>query len=210
MCNLLITEAIHRGIYNANLDYEQWSCGYRWLNDSASEGLMVAGIARALHEQRQGRRKSLWLEMPFRAIRENVADQYAGCRVDIAVLDQNENPIYVIEAKRSWDGDEDLNRIEHLVQGGGLRGGVAAVLVAQNGDDHDQGLNNVMVAVANWHGQHPDMNVNICVSESWGYPMCWRFDHNYPRSQDWQNWKGASICVEIVPARRQRIRHRPR
>ena len=199
MCNLPITEAIHRGIYNANLDYEQWSRGYRWLNDSGSEGLMVAGIARALHEQRQGRYESLHSEKPFQA---------APGRVDIALLNENKQPIYVIEAKRFWEKKKckkDLDRIGTLVENqDGLRGGVAAVLVAQkNGAAHGRRLEQAMYDVNGWDTQHPNVKVNICVSKSWGYPMCWRFDHDYPRWQDWQNWqnwKGASICVEIVPA----------
>ena len=114
------TQAIHRGIYDANFEYEKWSRGCHWLNDSGHEGLLVAGIARALHEQRQGIHDRLWLEMPFDQIMDDdVAND--DRRVDIALLDKCEKPICVIEVKRYWDKDrclEDLNRIKYLVGDG--------------------------------------------------------------------------------------------
>ena len=194
-----IVEAIHKGIYDANLEYEKLSRGACWLNDSGCEGFMVAGIARALHEQRQGIHESLQLEMTFERILASNAEDGRRRRVDVVLLNDG-NPMCVIEAKRYWEKKlclDDLDRIRYLVEGG-VPSGVLAVLVAQNGANHLATLlDRAQEDVEEWCAGLENLAVNICPSESWGYPMIWRFGHKYPRWEDWRDWKGASICIEI-------------
>ena len=197
-------QAIHRGIYDANFEYEQWSHGYHWLNDSGNEGLLVAGIARALHEQCQGRHERLWLEMPFHKIWADTAGECKQKRVDIALLDKCEKPICVIEVKRYWDKDrclEDLDRIKYLVGDGPVPSRVLAVLVVRDETNQalNEALNQARADVAEWHARPDNRGVNICCHTSvpWGYPMIWRFGHEYPKYPEWRSWKGASICIEI-------------
>lgn len=190
MCELV--NAIHKGIYDANLDYEQWSRGECWLNDSGCEGFMVAGIARALADQRHGVAESLQFERPFDKIRG---------RVDIALLHDGK-PTCVIEAKRLWIRrycENDLNRITELISGDCVRRGVLAVLVTGEGQAlHDRRLEQAQEEVQRWAQSHANVNAKPSVSKSWGYPMFWPSGIDYPRWKEWRNWRGASICIEVT------------
>ena len=183
-------EAIHKGICGANLEYEKLSRGACWLNDSGCEGFMVASIARALYEQccQGSHERSLRLERRF--------DEISG-RVDIALLDECEKPICVIEAKRQWEKKpclRDLNRIRNLVEHHIVSSGVFALLVTGEGAKYCRKLTNATNAVEAWCAEHPDLAVNICSGEPWDYPMTPCFGHEHP---EWNGWKGTSVCIEI-------------
>lgn len=191
MCELV--NAIHKGIYDANLDYEKWSRGECWLNDSGCEGFMVAGIARALADQRQGVAESLQFERHFDKI---------GGRVDIALLNDGK-PMCVIEAKRLWTPEpceNDLNRITDVIKGDGdcVRRGFLAVLVTGEGRTFHGRLEQAQEEVQRWAESHANVNAKLSVSKSWGYPMFWPSGVDYPRWKEWRNWRGASICIEVT------------
>ena len=189
MCELI--RGIHEGIHNANLDYETWSRGKCWLNDSACEGLMVVGIARAVAEQRQGDgEKSLRLEMAF-----------DSRRVDIALLDDG-NPECVIEAKRYWERaacENDLNRLRGLVENGDVPRGVLAVFIAHGAGDGglDERVQRAKNDIEEWRQGLNALTVSVSCDQPWDYPMDRRFSGNYPH---WQGWRGTSICVDITRA----------
>ena len=191
-----LIRGIHEGIYNANLDYETWSRGECWLNDSACEGLMVAGIARAVAEQRKGfGEKSLRLEMAFNEISANSA--YDSRRVDIALLNDG-RPECVIEAKRQWERttcENDLNRLGKLVENGNVPRGVLAVFIANGAGGLDARLQGAENDIEEWRYGLNSLTVNISRGQSWGYPMDRRFGDHYPH---WQGWRGTSICVDIT------------
>ncbi len=190
-----LIRGIHEGIHNANLDYETWSRGECWLNDSACEGLMVVGIARTVAEQRQGvDEKSLRLEMAFAEISANSADD--GRRVDIALLDDG-NPECVIEAKRDWnrtDCEDDLNRLRGLVENENVPRGVLAVFIANGAGRLDERLERAEKDIEEWRRGLNALTVNVSCGQPWDYPMDRRFSGNY------QGWRATSICVDITRA----------
>ena len=160
---------------------------------------MVAGIARAVAEQRNGvGKKSLRLEMAFGEI---LANSHDSRRVDIALLDDG-NPECVIEAKRYWERaacENDLNRLRRLVKNGDVPRGVLAVFIAHGGGDGglDAKVRLAKNDIEEWRQGLNALTVNVSCDQPWDYPMDRRFSGNYLR---WPGWRGTSICVDITMA----------
>ena len=106
-----IIEAMHDGSLTASEKYEKWSRGWT-VFDSGVEGILVAGIAEALHDS-QRNSGSLLLEVHFKDIQEwSGASRPPGRprstlrganRMDIVLFNDQECPICAIEVKRAWD-----------------------------------------------------------------------------------------------------------
>lgn len=106
-----VIAAIHEGVFNAHKKYEKWSGG-EWIGDYGVEGFLVSEIASTIHQfQEDG--EYLYLELPFsdikawsgarkRRVRPTKGIRMAR-RVDIALCNENNEPVYVIEVKRKWD-----------------------------------------------------------------------------------------------------------
>ncbi len=106
-----IIEAIHNGSLTAAEKYKEWS-GDWTIFDSGVEGILVAYIAKALHES-QGNSESLLLEVPFKYIQEWSGASRSrgrppgtlkgGNRMDIVLFNALRWPTCAIEVKRAWD-----------------------------------------------------------------------------------------------------------
>ena len=152
-----IVKAIHDGSLAASKKYEEWSRGLT-IFDSGVEGILVAGIAEALHRS-PGNSGSLRLEVHFKDIQEwseasrppgrPRKELKGGYRMDIVLLNYHKRPICAIEVKRAWDpGREttwengnclkDLKRLYRLVDScshqkrGSLRRGFLTVLLQES------------------------------------------------------------------------------
>ena len=196
-----IVQAIKRGIYDSNLECENWSRGDCWLIDSAAgERIMVHGIARSLYERALGENESLRLEWRFGEIVPNI--QTPDRLVDIAVLNQNRSTIIVVEVKIRWDQApclNDLNRIVELINGdnGNVVCGFLAVLIAAQDGAIQHELDNIEGQIANFEEENPDLIIECSKSALWRYPMTWRYDQDYPYWNNYQNWQGYGLCIKI-------------
>lgn len=127
-----VSKAIHRGVQNASKTYTKWS-GLT-LEDSGSEGLLVAEVAAAIHRKATGpghlELEVLYKSLPDRSglgtrrTKRNVANVFAGnARADIAWFNGNNQLKYIIEVKRSLSWGEHLTAdLERLVQAIGVCG----------------------------------------------------------------------------------------
>ena len=131
-----IIESIHAGARAANEKYTEWSKGL-WLYDSGVESLLVCEIAEQLY-QSQSNTERLWLELSvgkildiFKVPIPQEANEHQ--RVDIALLNRNRQPTFIIEVKRDWNNRfvrNDLDKIRSLVQNCPLTCGFLAVFMA--------------------------------------------------------------------------------
>ncbi len=123
--------------------------GGEWIGDYGVEGFLVSEIASTIHQfQKDG--EYLYLELPFLHIktwsgaRKRRGRPTKGIRmarrVDIALCNENNEPVYVIEVKRKWDNtqcEKDLQKLRDLVTnfdhvaGGSLESGFLAVYVQE-------------------------------------------------------------------------------
>ena len=145
-----VHRAIHKGILDASNDYSNWSDGWT-LADSGVEGLLTAGIAKAIYS-RKSPHESLLLELPY-----DLCQQWSGAsrpkgrppkalernvRADIALFNSKKRTKYVIEVKRMPTKDglrADLKRlcaIVHKCAGGTLRRGFMAIFHKGMADDN--------------------------------------------------------------------------
>lgn len=149
-----VIAAIHEGVFNAHKKYEKWSGG-EWIGDYGVEGFLVSEIASTIHQfQEDG--EHLYLELPFSDIKaRSGARKRRGRptkgirmarRVDIALCNENNEPVYVIEVKRKWDNtqcEKDLQKLRDLVTnfdhvaGGSLESGFLAVYVQERHFEND-------------------------------------------------------------------------
>ena len=144
-----IVGAIHQGISNADLKYEEWTRGSTVLN-AGVESLMVSTVTETLNDRQRGSNESLDLECSFADIiaysgarrppGRRRAILKGGNRADIVLFNGYEKPTCVIEIKRTWSAEQcisDLNRIRDLVdacsrkKGGSLRRGFLAMWIAK-------------------------------------------------------------------------------
>lgn len=211
-----IIEAIHEGTAVANQRYEDWSNGL-WVTDSGVEGLMVAGIAEAIHE-RQTPQESLMMEMAFGDIEAlSEAQPRRGPRpaavrrtnrADLVLLNRHDRPICVIEVKRSWNRDacvKDLDRIHGLTQrlshrdGGLLRRGFLAMTVvkgATSAKTPAERIGEQTARIRDAVQQHfSGRAVNLAFHVGEPVPLGERFRDVYGE------WAAASLCVEIYVGR---------
>jgi len=127
-----VSKAIHRGVQNASKTYTKWS-GLT-LENSGSEGLLVAEVAAAIYRKATGpghlELEVLYRKLPDRSglgtkrTKRNVTDMFASdARADIAWFNGNNQLKYIIEVKRrlTW-GKHMTADLERLVQAIGVCG----------------------------------------------------------------------------------------
>ena len=188
-----IHKGIHAGARAANKKYTNWSKGL-WLNDSGSESLLVCEIAEQLY-QFQSDTERLWLELPVGNILDifevpilQEANEHQ--RVDIALLNRNRQPTFIIEVKRDWNNRfvrKDLDKIRSLVQNCPLKRGFLAVFMAHRVayTDMERRIEDRIEFVKNY-GNEDDINVRIREGEVYE-----------AEDEDGRLWQSSSLSIEM-------------
>ena len=201
-------------IQAANTKYESWSNGW-WLIDSGVEGLMVANIAEALGKIQEND-ESLVMELPFDSIRE-----WSGFRrsvgrppralsgrnrADIVLLNNQERPVYVFEAKRTWYAStcqKDLERLRDLVRkysrgnGGSLKSGFLATMLVSKATSHytaDEKVRQKMRLMKDWLRDKFDtkqQRIRCHIGPTRQYPQELR------EALEEVEWSSAAVCIEV-------------
>ncbi len=199
-----IVKAILQGIYASNLEYEKWSRGGCWLNDTGSESQMVAGIARSLYERPHKKNEYTDLRLEWNVKQNNEIDSNSRERVDIAMLDKSGRTTCVVEAKIKWGNktcENDMSRIVELVKNdNGVAFGILAVFIAQPGKIIERKFLKIEEKLDEVQQANPEIVIDHIKSNLWGYPVKWRYNHDYPNWEQWQNYKGRGLCITISRA----------
>lgn len=209
---LMIIEAVHKGTAAANKKYEKWTSGL-WVTDSGVEGLMVSSIAEAVNTRHE-KHESLAMEVPFGEIRArsearakrgpHPATLKGTNRADIVLFNRIDQPICVIEVKRSWNKRrcwKDLERIRDLVdacahgRGGSLRRGFLAMIVAKKATRNqsaDQRIEEYIDGIKQLvDTKFKNKGLNVRYSTGVPRPLGNQFRQLYG------DWSAGSFCIEI-------------
>ena len=210
----LVRKAMLEGMQVANKRYEKWSGGW-WLTDSGVEGHAVATIVGKLH-QCLGEKTNIVMELPFDTIKDwSEAGRPQGRprktlnsrnRVDIAILNKADYPIWVIEIKRFWNKEQcfrDLERIRDLVvkygdrRDGSLAGGFLGCMLAKGevGDSAaqqrlEEQAKQIMSSIANEFDAE-GLALKCHLGEMREYPA------KYRHLSEGVRWAHAGFCVAL-------------
>jgi len=189
-----IHEGIHAGARAANKKYTNWSKGL-WLNDSASEGLLVCEVAEQLY-QAQSDTERLRLELSFRDILDifgvyNPGRINRNQRVDIALLNRNSLPKFIIEVKRTWSNDlvrGDLEKTRNLLRRCPLlsRGFLAVFMAHRVAYTDMQTRIKDRIGFVKNYGNEDDINVRIKKGKVYE-----------AEDEDGRLWQSSSLSIEM-------------
>ena len=188
-----IHEGIHAGARAANEKYTNWSKGL-WLNDSGSESLLVCEIAEQFY-QAQSDTERLRLELSFRDILDILEVRNPGGinrnqRVDIALLNRDSLPKFIIEVKRTWSNDSvrgDLDRIRSLLRKCSLNRGFLAVFMAHRVAYKDMRRKiEDRIKFVKKYGNEDDINVRITKGKVYE-----------AKDEDGRLWQSSSLSIEM-------------
>lgn len=192
-----IHRSIHGGARGANKKYTKWSKGL-WLNDSGVESLLVCEIAERLY-QAQSDTERLWLELSFGNILDlfevrNRREINIHQRVDIALLDRNKRPKFIVEVKREWNNNyvrNDLDKIKNLVQNCPLSRGFLAVFMAHRvaHQDMQRRIEDGTNFAKNYGVEN---NISVHITEDKIYES---------EDKDGRLWQSSSLSIEMSTRR---------
>ena len=190
-----IHESIHAGARAANEKYMEWSKGL-WLYDSGVESLLVCEIAEQLYQD-QSDTERLWLELSFGDILDIFKVRSPGRinrnqRVDIALLNRDSLPKFIIEVKRTWSNDlvrDDLDKIKSLlrIRKCLLSRGFLAVFMAHREARMDM-QNIIKDRIEFVKNYKVENNVNVHIEAREIYEA---------EDEDGRLWKSSSLSIEM-------------
>ena len=210
-----IIGAIHKGISDADLKYEQWTKGSTVLN-AGVESIMVSTVAEELGKRQRSSSDFLDLECSFRDIIKysgasrspgrRRATLKGGNRADIVLFNSYGKPTCVIEIKRTWNAEQclgDLSRIRDLIdtcsrsKGGSLRRGFLAMWIAKyvkcNSKSSAKDRIRKQISKINSVLEQRYVTTGL-VAE----PLLGRIRGPADEfMEEGYEWKGASFCIEI-------------